>query len=55
VDANYRHRESQQEALALLNTDILSEISKGIDPNVVANPAAYRQFHGFLTLSAIGA
>jgi predicted nucleic acid-binding protein len=38
---------------ALLDTDILSEISKGIDPIVVRNATAYRQAHGFLTLSVI--
>lgn len=37
----------------LLDTDILSEIGKGIDPNVVRNATAYRQIHGCLTLSVI--
>lgn len=38
---------------ALLDTDILSEIGKGIDPTVVRNAIAYREAHGFLTLSVI--
>ena len=38
---------------ALLDTDILSEVGKGLDPNVVRNAAAYRSAHGFLTLSVI--
>ncbi len=38
---------------ALLDTDILSEVGKGIDPTVVRNAAAYRRVHGFLTLSVI--
>ncbi len=38
---------------ALLDTDILSEIGKGIDQNVARNATAYRQAHGFLTLSVI--
>ena len=38
---------------ALLDTDILSEVGKGIDPNVARNATAYRQAHGFLTLSVI--
>ena len=38
---------------ALLDTDILSEIGKGIDPNVARNATAYRQAHGFLTPSVI--
>jgi predicted nucleic acid-binding protein len=38
---------------ALLDTDILSEIGKGVDPTVVRNATAYRQAHGFLTLSVI--
>jgi predicted nucleic acid-binding protein len=38
---------------ALLDTDILSEASKGIDQIVVRNATAYRQVHGYLTLSVI--
>ena len=38
---------------ALLDTDILSEIGKGIDPNVVRNAAAYRNAYGRYTLSVI--
>jgi tRNA(fMet)-specific endonuclease VapC len=38
---------------ALLDTDILSEIGKGIDQTVARNATAYRQAHGFLTLSVI--
>ena len=38
---------------ALLDTDILSEIGKGINPVVARNAAAYRQAHGYLTLSVI--
>ena len=38
---------------ALLDTDILSEISKGIDPNVVRNATAYRNAFGRYTLSVI--
>jgi tRNA(fMet)-specific endonuclease VapC len=38
---------------ALLDTDILSEIGKGIDPTVARNATAYRQSHGFLTLSVV--
>jgi tRNA(fMet)-specific endonuclease VapC len=38
---------------ALLDTDILSEIGKGVDPNVVANATAYRNAFGRYTLSAI--
>ncbi len=38
---------------SLLDTDILSEVGKGIDPAVVRNATAYRQAHGFLTLSVI--
>ncbi len=38
---------------ALLDTDILSEIGKGIDPNVVRNGAAYRSAFGRYTLSVI--
>jgi tRNA(fMet)-specific endonuclease VapC len=38
---------------SLLDTDILSEVSKGISPIVVGNANAYRKAHGFLTLSVI--
>jgi predicted nucleic acid-binding protein len=38
---------------ALLDTDILSEVSKGVDLNVVRNATCYRQAHAFLTLSVI--
>lgn len=38
---------------ALLDTDILSEIIKGVDPNVARNAAAYYQAFGQYTLSAV--
>ena len=38
---------------ALLDTDILSEVGKAIDPVVARNATAYRQAHRFLTLSVI--
>jgi tRNA(fMet)-specific endonuclease VapC len=38
---------------SLLDTDILSEVSKGIDQNVARNAIVYRQAHGLLTLSVI--
>jgi tRNA(fMet)-specific endonuclease VapC len=38
---------------SLLDTDILSEVSKGINQTVTRNATAYRQAHGFLTLSVI--
>ena len=38
---------------ALLDTDILSEVGKGIDPIVVRNAIAYRKAHGVLTLSVM--
>lgn len=38
---------------ALLDTDILSEVAKGIDQNVARNATAYRRIHGVLTLSVI--
>ena len=38
---------------ALLDTDILSEVSKAIDPTVARNATAYRQAHGYLTLSVV--
>jgi predicted nucleic acid-binding protein len=37
----------------LLDTDILSDVGKGINQTIVANATAYRQVHGFLTLSVI--
>ena len=36
---------------SLLDTDILSEIGKGINQTVTRNATAYRQAHQFLTLS----
>jgi tRNA(fMet)-specific endonuclease VapC len=38
---------------SLLDTDILSEIGKAIDPVVVHNATAYRQAFGRYTLSAV--
>lgn len=38
---------------SLLDTDILSEIGKGIDPNVARNATAYRSAFGRYTLSVI--
>jgi tRNA(fMet)-specific endonuclease VapC len=38
---------------ALLDTDILSDLFKGINVNVGRNASAYRQAFGYLTLSAI--
>ena len=38
---------------ALLDTDILSEVGKGIDQNVLLNANSYRQSFRFLTLSVI--
>ena len=38
---------------SLLDTDILSEILKGIDPTVVRNAAAYRQAFGRYSLSSV--
>ena len=38
---------------SLIDTDILSEIGKGIDPNVVRNATAYRNAFGRYTLSVI--
>lgn len=38
---------------ALLDTDIYSEVLKAIDQTVARNAAAYRQAHGFLTISVI--
>jgi tRNA(fMet)-specific endonuclease VapC len=38
---------------ALLDTDILSEIGKGIDPKVARNATAYRNAYGRYNLSVI--
>jgi tRNA(fMet)-specific endonuclease VapC len=38
---------------SLLDTDILSEILKGINPNVASNAAAYRQTFGRYSLSSV--
>jgi tRNA(fMet)-specific endonuclease VapC len=38
---------------ALLDTDIYSEVVKGINPTVTANAIAYRNVHSVLTLSAV--
>jgi tRNA(fMet)-specific endonuclease VapC len=38
---------------ALLDTDMLSEIGKGIDPNVARNATAYRNAFGRYTLSVV--
>jgi tRNA(fMet)-specific endonuclease VapC len=38
---------------ALLDTDIFSEILKGIDPHVVANATAYRALFGRYTITVI--
>ena len=38
---------------ALLDTDTISEIGKGVDPNVARNAAAYRKVFGHYTLSAV--
>jgi predicted nucleic acid-binding protein len=38
---------------ALLDTDIFSEILKGIDQSVVAKAVAYRAAFGYYTLSII--
>jgi tRNA(fMet)-specific endonuclease VapC len=38
---------------SLLDTDILSEIGKGIDPNVARNATTYRRALGRYTLSVI--
>ena len=38
---------------SLLDTDILSEILKGINPTVASNAAAYRQVFGRYSLSSI--
>ena len=44
---------SRRSPKALLDTDIYSEVLKAIDPNVTRNATAYRQAHGFLTVSVI--
>jgi tRNA(fMet)-specific endonuclease VapC len=38
---------------ALLDTDIYSEVLRGVNPTVAAHALAYRQTHGCLTLSVI--
>jgi len=38
---------------ALLDTDTISEIGKGVDPTVARNAIAYRQAYGYYTLSAV--
>jgi tRNA(fMet)-specific endonuclease VapC len=38
---------------SLLDTDILSEILKGINPTVASNSSAYRQAFGRYTLSSV--
>jgi tRNA(fMet)-specific endonuclease VapC len=38
---------------SLLDTDILSEIGKGIDPNVARNATVYRNAFGRYTLSVV--
>lgn len=38
---------------SLLDTDILSEVFKGIDPIVARNATAYRQVFGYYSLSSI--
>jgi tRNA(fMet)-specific endonuclease VapC len=38
---------------SLLDTDIFSEVSKGIDPNVARNAATYRSAFGRYTVSVI--
>jgi tRNA(fMet)-specific endonuclease VapC len=40
---------------SLLDTDILSEISKAVDQVVIANAASYLQAYGTYTLSAVTA
>jgi hypothetical protein len=39
---------------ALLDTDILSEVGKGIDQTIARNATAYRQAYGLLTLCDFG-
>jgi len=36
---------------SLLDTDIFSEVSKGINQTVAGHAAAYRRAYGFFTLS----
>ncbi len=38
---------------SLLDTDMLSEVGKGIDPNIVRNATAYRNAFGRYTISVI--
>ncbi len=38
---------------SLLDTDILSDVGKGVNQTVTRNANTYRQAHGFLTLSVI--
>jgi tRNA(fMet)-specific endonuclease VapC len=38
---------------ALLDTDILSELFKGVNPTIARNASVYRQAFGRYTLSAI--
>lgn len=38
---------------ALIDTDIFSELGKGIDPNVTGNGKTYRRSHGHYTISTI--
>jgi tRNA(fMet)-specific endonuclease VapC len=38
---------------SLLDTDILSEVSKGINQTVAGHATAYRRDYGFFTLSVI--
>ena len=38
---------------SLLDTDIFSEVLKGVDPQVVARATAYRAAFGYSTISAI--
>src|SRR6187402_2574971 len=37
----------------LIDTDIFSELSKGVDPNVTANGKTYRRSHGHYTISTV--
>ena len=38
---------------ALLDTDIFSEITKGVNPTIAAHAATYRQAFGLYTISAV--
>jgi tRNA(fMet)-specific endonuclease VapC len=38
---------------SLLDTDILSDITKGVDPTVVGNATAYRKVFTRYTISAV--